>query len=442
MLHFLSEAIALNSKFGKNTKSGGESSTRAYWTYKLDNATGPVAQFRMAQLIDYDRRLTEPARMVYRFMIGWYMHAKHGDALASVRHIVSTMRGRAPDGARHLSRSAVQRAIILLIESGWLVRTYTGRGRGGSRYVPVLNVLELASQGTLPEAESRSVPEHRDTTDISLASHFTGTALSHSTGTLIDLASHSTGTKTLLLDPSTDGVTEREIDHRPPTAPPLADGLAATAAARTAVEECTDTKPTFELCWRTYGYNRGKKAARAAWNALPAEVDRAAVIHAAAEWQASWAAQGKPDAPRKHLATWLADELYDEDAPKGFTKPTKAKTTELAPSLSKTDIDQQHTCQVITITDAMEVQRGDYRYLRVLAENFEHSLIVEAPTEHEQQDHQRKLQRFIYAAGLDGDIQDANEVVGRTLEVTWFGDTPTFSRSPANDNSVDNDKAA
>jgi hypothetical protein len=319
----------LNSNTDKKPASGGESLTRAYWIHKVDNMTGPVAQFRMAQLIDYDRRLTDPARTVYRFLIGWYMHAKHGDALASVRHIVTTMRGRAPDGARHLSRSAVQRAIILLIECGWLVRTHVGKGRGGSRYVPVLNVLELASQGTLPDAEGRSVPDHRDTTEISVASHSTGTALSHSTGTLGAIASQITGTKTLLLDPSTDGATEREIDPAAPTAPDAA-GLA-PASPVTAVEDA-DAKPTFESLWRTYGPEKrgGKPEARAAWKALPPEIDRAAVIASAAAWRESWVAQNNPKAGRYTLVKWLSGERYEQDAPTGYQPKEKARKSKSA----------------------------------------------------------------------------------------------------------------
>ena len=140
------------------TTKVGES--RAYWTHGVQPYPHPVAQLRMSQLVDYDPRLTEPARTVYRFLVGWYMD-DHGDALASVRKIVAAMRGRAPDGAKHLSRSAVQRAIILLIDNNWLTRKELGRGRRGSRYVPVANVLELAAMGRLPD----SVPETRDATD-------------------------------------------------------------------------------------------------------------------------------------------------------------------------------------------------------------------------------------------------------------------------------------
>ena len=71
------------------------------------------------------------------------------------------------------------------------------------------------------------------------------------------------------------GLLDRMIDPATPTAPPLADGLAAPAAGGSAVEEeeRAPAKPTFELCWRTYDYPRGKKEARAAWNALPPDTD-------------------------------------------------------------------------------------------------------------------------------------------------------------------------
>lgn len=408
---------------------GGESLTRAYWTYKIESMTGPVAQFRMAQLVDYDRRLTDPARTVYRFMIGWYMHAKHGDALASVRHIVKTMRGRAPDGARHLSRSAVQRAIVLLIECGWLVRTHTGKGRGGSRYVPVLNVLELAAQGTLPV----SVPDYRDATEISLVSHSTGPVVSHSTGTLSDVVSHSTGTKTLLLDPSTDGATEREIDTRPPTAPLLGDGLAATPARGSAVEELThgqaehtQAEPTFEALWRAYDLAKGKKEARAAWKTLPAEVDRAAMIETATAWQASWAAQGKPDAPRKHLATWLREERYDEDAPTGYQPKEKrakpAKPTAPGKASSAKGNPVRTTARV---TSADVVTTGGTTELRITATDgvgfeLDRILVLEDDHAETQFEGQRQFAKLVRAAGLE-QIGDSSELLGRTIIITEDG---------------------
>ena len=93
----------------------------AYWMHNIKPFPDPVTQFRMAQLVDFDGRLNEPARVVYRFIIGWYMD-RYGDALASVRTIEETMRGRLPIG-KSPSRSAIDRSLKLLIKHGWLVCT-------------------------------------------------------------------------------------------------------------------------------------------------------------------------------------------------------------------------------------------------------------------------------------------------------------------------------
>jgi hypothetical protein len=64
--------------------------------------------------------------------------------------------------------------------------------------------------------------------------------------------------------------------------------------------------------------------AKKEWDALDDDTDLAAVIEAAKAWQASWARQGRPDAPRKSAAVWLHDEFYLKPAPKGFQKLEKA----------------------------------------------------------------------------------------------------------------------
>lgn len=281
--------------------------SRGYWTHGVDAYPGPVAQFRMSQLIDYDLRLTDPARTVYRFLIGWYMQTR-GDALASVRHIVATMRARAPDGARHLSRSAVSRAILFLTETGWLVRTHTGNRAGASRFVPVLNVLDLAAQGTLPNAESCYVPVHRDIMDGQLASHSTGTQLSHSTGTQKPDASHSTGTKTLLLDPVKEPGTgnSNAVSRGGATA-----GLAPAALAG------------FESIWVAYGKLGSKAAAKAEFDKLT-DPD---VAHITAR-ATSWAASARPGQKRMPLEKWLALEKFDEADRRVESKPQSDAETE------------------------------------------------------------------------------------------------------------------
>lgn len=271
--------------------------TPAYWTHKIGKDTGPVAEFRQAQLVDFDPRLTEPARIVFRFIVGWYMEDR-GNALASVRHIVSTMRSRVPDGTIP-SRSAVQRALTLLLETGWLARIFTGTGRSASRYVPAANALALASSGQFPT----SVPLHRDTT---VASHSTGTALSHSTGTQSYTASQPIGTKTRLPDPRKDAGTGSSTGEVSATSAAL--GLPAAPA-----------DAGFERVWRAYGKLGNKVASRLAY----AAIDDPDVSHIASRANA-WAASAKAGQKRMPLEKWLAAEKYDEVDRRTVTSPRRS----------------------------------------------------------------------------------------------------------------------
>ncbi|KQV81326.1 hypothetical protein ASC90_03100 [Rhizobium sp. Root1220] len=103
------------------------------------------------------------------------------------------------------------------------------------------------------------------------------------------------------------------IEPAPPTAP-LTDGLEATVAG--------GAGGGFEELWKTYFPNRGqgdKKKARAVYEKLAPDADlHAALLESAQSWFDAWAAQGKPDAPRKHLDTWLAGEHYECDPPSAY----------------------------------------------------------------------------------------------------------------------------
>ncbi|KQW22935.1 hypothetical protein ASC80_06295 [Afipia sp. Root123D2] len=240
-------------------------------------------------------------------------------------------------------------------------------------------------------------------------------------------------TESYLLNPAYKAEIQIDrFDPAAPTAPPLADGLAATAAGGAAEEEgaaLADAEPTFDLLWRTYGKERagGKKEARAAWNALPPETDLAAVIEAAAAWQQSWAAQGKPDAPRFTLARWLKDERYDEDAPTGYqpkerpaksgnqksdnpAKPRKAKAThafaegETRLEIIKADVVEGETSSrlVLTLSDAS-------------GEEFTHSITTEHHKPDVQQAGQDELQSFVVGAGFYFQPPLPPELIGRVV---------------------------
>lgn len=269
----------------KSEKSEGAG--REYWTNGVDAFPGPVAQFRMAQLIDLDDRLYEKARMVYRFIIGWY-HDKHGDALLSMNRVCDEMRARSPNGKTSLTRSAVDRAITALIKNGWIVCTFKGNGKGNaSRYVPAFNVLELAAQGKFPE------PSHANGTVE--PSHANGTVLSHLNGTVDAEPSHLNGIKTRL--PDSDGET-RTGRSKELSAPPAAPGLSAVAPVA-----------GFERVWAAYGKLGNKAKSRDAFAEIDIEEHPADSIAAKA---ASWCASAKPGTKRMPLEKWLAAEKYDE----------------------------------------------------------------------------------------------------------------------------------
>jgi hypothetical protein len=258
---------------------------------------------------------------------------KHGNGRASLRFI---------ERATGLGRPAVVRACRELAEWGHVTRV-PGVGSRSSEYVPRWVTSASGVQITTTNDDDPSGVQ-MDTTPVSEA-----TPLDGASGVEMD-------TESYLPEPAYKPASGKvDDDCAAPTAPPLA-GLA-PATAGTAQEELpsAQAKPTFELCYRTYDYLRGKNEANAAWNALPPEVDRAAVIKAAAAWQASWAAQGKPDAPRKHLATLLKEERYDEDAPTGFQKvekSSKAKQATGKPAKARHGIG--HKMKRYTIVDVAE----------------------------------------------------------------------------------------
>jgi hypothetical protein len=278
------------------------SASRSYWTHAVDAFPSPVAQFRMAQLIDLDDRLYETARIVYRFLVGWY-HDGHGDALLSQRHVAKVMKQRAPAGAAVPSRNAVQRAIIALMDAGWVVRTFQGRGKGkgASRYVPVLNVLEIAAQGKFPQPAHATGPV---VADDELARP-NGPVVAHATGPVAPELAHATGPKTLLLDPGTDpGTSNSNV-----SADPALAGLAAATPAA-----------GFERIWNAYGKLGNKRASREAWSAL-VEPDVDLIVERAA----SWAASARPGQKRMPLEKWLAAEKFDEADRQVAPKERKAK---------------------------------------------------------------------------------------------------------------------
>lgn len=387
--------------------------TRAYWTHKVDSFPGPVAQFRMAQLIDLDDRLYENARVVYRFLIGWY-HDGHGDALLSMRHVSKVMRARAPDGVAVLSHSVVQRAVSALLDTGWVVRTHKGRGKGkgASRFMPVLNVLELAGQGKFPEP-SHSGGTVESGTELSRSN---GTLLSRSNGTVDLELSHSNGPKTQLHDP----VIEPGTSNCNEVAGPMAAGcLAAPPAAG------------FERIWNAYGKLGSKAAAREAWAKLvDPDIDHIA------DRAASWAASARPGQKRMPLEKWLVAEKYDEadrrvePKPERTAKPSTPKAANSNQPVrivgGRTDLGTgEHLAEIVSANYADQPNgAAEMKVTLKLASNGEereHTYFAWHPLDDEREAGQACSRTLVRATGGDPALSDNPDPIGQRVWVIVKG---------------------
>lgn len=153
-----------------------------------------------------------------------------------------------------------------------------------------------------------------DTTSVDSSSGHVGvTSCGHVDDTTTDASGHVGVTESSLTVPGLQaGVHEREIDCAAPTAPQPVAGLTAAPAAGTA-------QGGFDEVYIAYGYKRNRADARVAYEAIDPDEDlHQQIVAAALEWREAWEAQNKPDAPRKHLASWLKAECYLEDPPSAY----------------------------------------------------------------------------------------------------------------------------
>lgn len=328
---------------------------------------------------------------------------KHGNGRASLSYIQQ---------ATGLDRKAVIRACRELTEWGHVTRVKYA-GTRPSEYVPrwVTTARGVQTATTKDDAPS--------------GGEMTATLVVESTPLEGPSGGEMTTESYLRIPAYRPAIQKVDDDTRPPTAPLLGDGLAATPARGSAVEELPSEEPTFEALWLAYGYNRSKREARTAWKALPAEVDKAAVVEAATAWQASWAAQGKPDAPRYTLARWLADERYDEDAPKGFVRVERAKPAKPTAPSKGSPSKRNPVRTTARVTSADVVTTGGVTELRIVATDaggHEHERII--PLEHydaeTQFEGQRRFASLVCAAGLN-QVSDSPEFLGRTIIITEDG---------------------
>lgn len=141
--------------------------------------------------------------------------------------------------------------------------------------------------------------------------------------------------------PLEDASGEAYFTESPPTVAPLQGGLQieGTTCPAPATDGLTATvggagEDKFETLWRAYGYRREKAKAKAEFGKLdPTPEGMALLIASATAWRAAWAAQGKPDAPRKHLHVWLRDECWDEEPPTAYKAKKRKQRQPEAPSV-------------------------------------------------------------------------------------------------------------
>ena len=103
----------------------------------------------------------------------------------------------------------------------------------------------------------------------------------------------------------------------------------------------------FEALWLAYDFRKRRAEARAAYAKLnPNAATQARLLTAAVAWRKAWEAQDKPNAPRKYLYSWLAEECFEEDAPgKPLASPTRKAKAATKSKLLKADNDNQHSSQ-------------------------------------------------------------------------------------------------
>jgi hypothetical protein len=88
--------------------------------------------------------------------------------------------------------------------------------------------------------------------------------------------------------------------------------------------------------WDAYAYKKGKPEARRAYAKLAPDAElHAEMVESARTWQQTWAAQGKPDAPRFTLAKWIDREEYECAPPTAYKPKERKKDRPERPSATK-----------------------------------------------------------------------------------------------------------
>ncbi len=249
------------------------------------------AKFRLMTLAPFDKRMKRKHLAVYGFIIDWY-HTKYGNALASVRHVTSTMKERDPSG-EGFYLGDVHGALTDLVAWGYLIQE-KGSGRRASRYIPVWSKSDSVRKSPNTTEDDPSVRETPNT------------SVRETPNTTADSVRDSTNE-----DPPT-GPGHKTRGHvvgdKLEAAPvaPLSAGLVAADAG-------TASGDGFDEFWTAWPRKHGIKKARAEWKKIIFDVDT--VIDMAGEWAAHYAKHGTDKKWIPEPANWLSGERWLEDLP-------------------------------------------------------------------------------------------------------------------------------
>ncbi|MBS3649679.1 hypothetical protein KEU06_13785 [Pseudaminobacter sp. 19-2017] len=210
----------------------------------------------------------------------------------------------------------------------------------------------------------------------------------------------------------------------------------------------------FEELWCAYYPRRGKnkKEARAAYTTLNPGPDlHGRMVEAAREWQASWAAQNNPDAPRRTLAKWIEREEYECDPPTAY-KPKERKAPKVEPAVAANENDNVPDFMVGSpklwpagryvgefIDGDIDRKGGDEEVTLAFLVNtpgehdgkvFEHRFYTQAFIESYQREGQATLESICAAIGLNS-VSDTDDILFKPLQAIANGKTVSYLPIPA-----------
>lgn len=381
------------------------------------------AKFALLGRLPYDRRARRKHSLVYGFILDWY-YSKYGNALASVRFVVDKLKERDPAG-RGLSSRHVHSALKDLTSWNYL-EAKIGSGRAASRYIPNWDLVCTAS--SVSDVGDGNVGDNH----VSPVSNDCVSDDGNDIPNCVSPAGNQDpSTPTRFTEPGT-GV--EGLDYATTTTTTALAGEADDGAA----------KDGFEELYREYGLRTKKAAARKAFEKIsPNPAEHSKMMQSAHLWREAWEAQKKPDAPRKHLHTWLKDECYDEDPPRGFkkekqrTEETLAEpTAEVEPpwkthigvnivEVVRASMDESDKGTVLTVELSDQNEGG---YLRI------ERLLIGAHDPKDEMFAKRRLAEICKAAEITT-IEDSDELLGLPLIANVQSDGAVRYQSlSANDN--------